>query len=272
VSRPYKPSYSGIGGLPDTKLCARPNRRVHRRDGNGARLHSFGVTENLPLPTRIRSWLSERGARFWATTLTVSAVGALFAGSQIARSFDQSVNWYTGFGQWLGALGSFAAAGVALWISVSDRRYNMADRARVERQRETDLQRRAGLVQVTAEMLGRREAVGPSFPAASVGIRNRRPDRIFDIEIVEFIHRGEATNLDIDMVNGFAVFPRRPEHEARFPMKAELRGIALTSDEMLVLYQPDHMPGTPADFVAVEYTDSFGSRWRVATDRSVTRI
>jgi hypothetical protein len=63
-----------------------------------------------------------RNARFWAVVIAALSIGALFAGSQIARNWGQDVNWYTGFGQWLGALGSFAAAAAALWIATTDRR------------------------------------------------------------------------------------------------------------------------------------------------------
>ena len=57
--------------------------------------------------------------RFWSVAIEIGSVGILFAGSQIAHNHRQSVEWYTGFGQWLGALSSFIAAGAALWISVS---------------------------------------------------------------------------------------------------------------------------------------------------------
>src|SRR6476620_7039219 len=114
--------------------------------------------------------------------------------------------------------------------------------------------------------MARRQAAGPSFGAASVGIRNRRSDRIFDIEVVKFIHNGVEIELDVDMVDGFAVFPRRPEHEDHFPMRNQLPGIALATDELLVLYQPGNIPDTPADYAAVRYTDPSGRRWQVDTD------
>ncbi|MCV7428069.1 hypothetical protein [Mycobacterium montefiorense] len=61
--------------------------------------------------------------------MTVVSVFALWAGSQIAHDRGQTVEWYAGFGQWLGGLGSLVAAGVALSIATGDRR---------ERQRERD--------------------------------------------------------------------------------------------------------------------------------------
>lgn len=221
---------------------------------------------------RVARFFSTRSVRFWAVTIPVGSVGALFIASQIAHDRGQSVDWYTGFGQWLGALGSFVAAGAALWISVSDRRRADAARQRVEDQEKTDLERQAGLVRVTAEMLGQRQAVGPGLSVGSVGIRNRRADRIFDIQVVRFIHHGQEMDIDIDMVNGFAVFPRRPEHESRFAFKSELDGITLAPDEWLVLYQQGSISGTPADYAAVRYTDTAGGRWEVDTDGSVTRV
>lgn len=217
-------------------------------------------------------FFSHRGHGFWAGTIAVVAVGALFVGSQIAHDRGQSVDWYAGFGQWLGALGSFVAAGAALWISATDRRRADAARQRVERQETADLERQAGLVRVTAEMLGQRQAVGPALPVGAVGIRNRRADRIFDVEVVKFIHGGQEMDIEVDRTNGFAVFPRRPEHENRFPVDAELPGVALATDEWLVLYQQDSLPNTPADYAAVRYTDVAGRRWEVDTEGAVTRV
>lgn len=74
----------------------------------------------------------------------VVPVAVLFVGSQIAHDRGQSVSWYTGFGQWLGALGSFTAAFAALWISVSDRH----DR---KQERDALAQAQANLVVVNVE-------------------------------------------------------------------------------------------------------------------------
>ncbi len=122
------------------------------------------VADKLPSP-RIRVALvtHTRSVLFWAVVIAAVSIGVLFAGSQIARDNGQSVDWYTGFGQWLGALGSFTAAGAALWISTSDRRHTMADRRRATIQQDADLKRQAGLVRVTAEMLNRRQPVGPGI-------------------------------------------------------------------------------------------------------------
>lgn len=233
---------------------------------------TVSTDDNTSWRNRVARFLSTRSILFWAVMVTFVSVGALFIGSQIAHDRGQSVDWYTGFGQWLGALGSFVAAGTALWISVTDRRRADVARQRVEDQEKADLERQAGLVRVTTEMLGQRQAVGPAVKVGAVGIRNRRADRIFDVEVVKFIHHGQEMNIDVDMVNGFAVFPSRPEHEKRFPFRSELLGITLAPDEWLVLYQQDSLPNTPADYTAVRYTDAAGRRWEVDTKGAITRL
>jgi len=206
---------------------------------------------------------------FWAAIITAVSVVGLLVGSQIAHDRGQSVGWYTGFGQWLGALGSFIAAGAALWISMSDRRHNMAERQRTEDRQDADLKRQAGLVQVTAKMFGKSQPIGPALPTASIGIRNRRTDRIFDIGVVKFIHHGEEMELTVGRVNGFAVSPRK---QKSYYFAEQLPGLALETDEWLVIYQQDTLPNTPADFASVRYTDSMGRRWEVDTEGAVTRL
>ena len=212
---------------------------------------------------RRRTWLHKRGVLFWVATLTAASVALLFIGSQIAVERGQSVYWYAGFGQWLGALASFIAACAALWIASSDRK-------RAVKQQNADLAREAGLVQVTAEMLGKAQLAGlPSIPTAAIGIKNRRTGRIFDIEVAKFIHGGEAMKLEIARLYGFAVHPPRAEEPC---FAAQLPALVLESDELLVLYQQDSLPDTPADFAAVRYTDSVGRRWEVDTEGKVTRL
>ena len=97
-----------------TELAAPPRRR---------QLHFCGMTEKRLRPdARIRAWLRARSVWFWAVPGTACSIFALWAGSQFARDRGQSVEWYTGFGQWLGAVGSLIAATVALWIATRDRK------------------------------------------------------------------------------------------------------------------------------------------------------
>ncbi|ULP36534.1 hypothetical protein MJO55_25690 [Mycolicibacterium rufum] len=203
-------------------------------------------------------------------------MAVLFIGSQIARAVGQDVDWYTGFGQWLGALASFAAAGAAVWIATTDRRRNDDTRAREQARHESDLAREAGLVQVTSEIFGRRQGAGPMLDAAGIGINNRRSDHVFDIKIAKLIHGGTAVPFDlksdVEFMNGWATSPVREKHETRFPQSHELRGITIHSDELLVIYQPSDLPNTVADYVAVDYTDRSGRRWQVDTDGAVKRL
>ncbi|NKW33288.1 hypothetical protein GS942_14280 [Rhodococcus hoagii] len=62
-----------------------------------------------------------RGPWIWVLYGTLVATWLSVAGTQIALESGQDVAWYSGFGQWLGALGSMIAAGVALWIATSER-------------------------------------------------------------------------------------------------------------------------------------------------------
>lgn len=136
-------------------------------------------------------------------------------------------------------------------------------------QQQADLKRQAGLVRVTAEMLSQRQPVPPNISRASIGIRNRRADRIFDIEVVKFIHHGQEMELTVEWVNGFTVFPLKQE---TYYFAEQLPGLALETDEFLVIYQQATLPNTPADFAAVRYTDSVGRRWAVDTEGAVTRL
>lgn len=94
------------------------------------------------LPTGTDHKAHHRKTQLRVAAWLVVPVVVLFIGSQIAHNSGQSVNWYAGFGQWLGALGSFTAAGAALWISVSDR-------GERKREREAEAQAQANLVVVT---------------------------------------------------------------------------------------------------------------------------
>lgn len=201
--------------------------------------------------------------------VTVVSVVILFVGSQVARWRGQNVDWYAGFGVWLGALGSVIAAGVALWIAVTERSRIDAERAHAEAREDADLARQAGLVRVTAEKLGRRQAVGPSIPHAALGVRNRRNERIFDIEVVRYVFQGNDIELEIAKVNGFTVFPTERKS---FYLDAQLPGLVLEPDQTLVIYQQGNLPDIPADYAAVEFTDPSGRRWRVDTEGEVQRL
>jgi hypothetical protein len=85
---------------------------------------------NKPPSCRDRAALffSKRSALFWAITITTALIAMLFVASQIAHDRGQNVEWYSGFGQWLGALGSLTAAAAALWIATRDRSERVRER------------------------------------------------------------------------------------------------------------------------------------------------
>lgn len=94
------------------------------------------IMTNDPLPacrSRIHNWIRSHGTLFWAVAITAILVVSLYAASQIAHDLGQSVDWYSGFGQWLGALGSFVAAGTALLIATRDRRERNRERVAADR-------------------------------------------------------------------------------------------------------------------------------------------
>lgn len=206
--------------------------------------------------------------------ITVAVVLVVYIGSQIAHDSGQSVEWYTGFGQWLGAIASFAAAATAVWIATADRRRADQIRADERNQENRDLARQAGLVSVTARTLGQRQPLGPAPGVPSVAILNRRSEPIFAVEIVKLVLRGEeqALPLELDMTNGFVLYPRPEKHKDRFPLAAEFEGITVEPDQLLGIHHPSGLPGGVADYVAVAYTDRSGRRWQVDTCGEVTRM
>lgn len=124
--------------------------------------------------------------------LGLVSIGCLFVGSQIAYEHGQSVAWYTGFGQWLGALGSFAAAGVALWISTSDRR----DR---ESERLAEEQTHARLVRMSLDWHDTRAAV-------TAKLHNYGALPVLDVELVDaaWSEHPEALGQPLTIAGGVA--------------------------------------------------------------------
>lgn len=212
--------------------------------------------------------LRQRGVWFWATVITIGSVLLLFVGSQIARSLGQDVDWYAGFGQWLGALGSLIAAGVALWIAVTGRREADAREKAEQDRQDADLARQAGLVQVAAKMLSRRQAAGPNYSHPGISVRNRRPDRIFEISVVRYMMLGKDVDMEVGDVGGIDLKPR---DRNGWYFGKELPTLVLESDHVLSIY-PKGGLDLPADYVAVEYTDSAGRRWRIDSEGEVTRL
>lgn len=179
---------------------------------------------------------------------------ALWGGTQAARAWGQSVGWYAGFGQWLGALGSLIAAVVALWIATSERRH-------ADQQRDADLARQASLVRVTSNW-SERDAGAP--PALRV--RNRRPDRIFEIETAWLAMDGvETIPLQLSSIE------LHPNPQGQRYAVSELPHLSVDPDAALLL-TPNETPDKPAEYAAIRYTDSSGRRWQVDTYGNVGRV
>ncbi|PPJ31863.1 hypothetical protein C5E45_32760 [Nocardia nova] len=209
----------------------------------------------------------------WTAVGTTAAVLLLWAGTQLAKATGQSVEWYTGFGQWLGALGSLVAAVVALWISTTDRQ--RADRAQQDArdEAERDLAREAGLVRVTSgqfSALLAGVARGGTLPG--IAVENRRNSRIYDIEYARIASHGVAIPDPT-----FLRYVKFRAGKAGDAQKIEsLRVIGLEPDHLLTAYlttsaENSAPPDEPPEYVAVRYTDQSGRRWEVDTDRGPGR-
>ena len=200
-----------------------------------------------------RDWIRRKGVWFWAVLVTAASVAFLWAGSQFATG--QDVDWYTGFGQWLGSL---IAAGVAFWIAVSDRR-------RRDRQHDADLAREAGLVRVVGQRLSKIQPAVLSIPQSGIRISNRRSTRIFEVSVEQFVYQGREIRLEIDSID---IHPRKRE---LIIQPDSLPNLHIEPDETLTIFAKG-LPGCPADYVAVLYTDSSGLRWRVDSEGEVERL
>jgi hypothetical protein len=199
---------------------------------------------------------------FWLATSTVIAVALLTAGTIAANRLDQSVEWYAGVGQWLGALGSLLAAITALWIATTDRRRADKLREAERRDREADLLREAGLVRVRFEEVPRRQQIsGRAFGEPGIGISNRRADRIFDVELHTVTINGEDFRFDVETisVDGGPAARGTLAHRVIEPHQ-----------ELLLFAEISAYNGKT--FSAVRYTDQHGRRWQVDTAGAVAKV
>lgn len=224
------------------------------------------------LAARVRAVASARGVWFWTAFGTVSAVLLLWAGSQLAKANGQNVDWYTGFGQWLGALGSLIAAVVALWIATTDRQ--RADQARRAEREEADkdLAREAGLVRVETGHMKAAVVVMPTDSRPGIAIDNRRSSCIYDIEVVRIVKEG-AVIPDPEFHRQIRVQPSKSEWA---PHYSSLKYFALEPNHLVMVYPkgPAENQGEmdePPEYVAVRYTDQSGRRWEVDSDGGPAR-
>ncbi len=230
------------------------------------------MVDKPTLKARTGSWLNSRGTRFWAIASATVAVSLLFIGSQIAHDRGQSVNWYTGFGQWLGALGSFIAAGVALWISVNDRHDRLSELRAEE-------QARARLVRVSAGWL-------PSRAAVEVRVENYGPLPVLDVELVaaEWSQHPQARWIALNTGQ-----PNPPEYTFSPLLKPRQSNDDLFIEVLVLAVQfvdsdtnqplatpnprtanfgvPTYLPIDLSEVaIRVRFTDASGTLWETATD------
>ncbi|WP_063001508.1 hypothetical protein [Nocardia mikamii] len=202
----------------------------------------------------------------WTATGTSVAVLLLWGGTQLAKANGQNVDWYTGFGQWLGALGSLIAAVVALWIATTDRQHTERARQAERDEVAADRAREAGLVFVVAKKLMTDDSVTPVTLEAGVYVKNWRNSRIFDLEISRFVQDGVVVD-DLKFKRRIILYPN-PGGVAE---KLELLPVlSLQTDQTLSLF-PKDLPDVPAEYVALRYTDETGRRWEVDTNGGPAR-
>jgi uncharacterized membrane protein YeaQ/YmgE (transglycosylase-associated protein family) len=220
-----------------------------------------------PSPEPSQSWFQQHRLWWWTAVGIVGSVLLLLVGSQLARWWGQDVYWYTGFGQWLGAIGGIIAAIVALYIATSDRREAGRVRREEHEERENDLKREAALVRVLARRLNM-TTIG--YPEAYCGVlvTNRRVNPIFDLELTRFVSSGSAVT-DPELLRAKI----HPKDERTPPIRFlnQIQFVRLVTDQQIALALKGHAD-TPADYVAVRYTDTAGHRWQVDTKGDVVRI
>jgi hypothetical protein len=209
-----------------------------------------------------------RGVRFWAVIITAASVIVLFAGSQIAHDRRQTVEWYTGFGQWLGALASFIAAGVALWIAVSDRRNNLKDR-RLDAESAAEAQAALIVVKVADPLQGTK---------FRIDVRNYSDHPILDIEFewakysrapkakaVPQLSHGPGRVLDHDR-SVYSIWVDFIDESTKKSL------IGDTFDNTYQEWTGPNLPDPTAVSAGVRFRDANGLRWRQDTEGTVTRL
>ncbi|MUM19715.1 hypothetical protein FZI91_21805 [Mycobacterium sp. CBMA271] len=173
----------------------------------------------------------------------------VFVGTQIAVWVGQDVNWYTGFGSWLGAIASVFAAVVALGIATSDRR--RADRQRTidSDERNEALRRQASLVRATATH------------GDLIKVCNWRSSRIFNIEI---------TNVDIGGSNRLktigSIRVRMNDGSDQISWwRTPLETLVLKPNQeaWIAVELAERYRLDTADKVAVRYNDEAGRSWEI---------
>lgn len=171
--------------------------------------------------------------------------------------------WYTGFGQWLGALGSLIAAAVALGIATTDRRQAAKLRQAEQDDRAADLAREAGLVRVQISEIRVGSNVSRSLKAWVVTVRNWRKSRLFEVELTTIKAAGMEKPPEIRLYRKW----NADGTEGRVP-DGDLEFTPISHGEALRLFPEGE---TVLEYAAVRYTDDTGSRWEVDSETLTAR-
>lgn len=191
---------------------------------------------------------------------TVFAVLVLWGGTQLAIARGQDVAWYTGFGQWLGALGSLIAAAVALGIATTDRRQAAKLRTAEQDDRDADLAREAGLVRIQIEHV--QDGV-PQMPVKAITVRNWRQSRLFEVELVRIAVTSAQTKAEIGSVR-----MHFPNGRSWGVNKHDVKLTPIDHGMTLWVFP---MNGAVPKYGALQYTDEAGRRWEVDTKGIIAR-
>ncbi|MGC5027443.1 hypothetical protein ACLQ3K_22065 [Tsukamurella sp. DT100] len=209
----------------------------------------------------------------WAAGIVAVSVVGLVAGSQIARWAGQDVDWYTGFGQWLGAIASILAAGAALWIATSDRR--RADRLARERQDEDDEKERIRLERVAALVRVEHGTTVPQFgEAVFIQIINMRSETIVDVQITEYVIEGHNwATTEQWLSDHVRRIPRTPDGAPR-PLNSDIpaNSAVIRHAAEVPESDPAFVPRKVPELVVVTYLDSAGLQWQVDSTGRAERI
>lgn len=207
-----------------------------------------------------------RGVWFWWIVGTLVSVLLLWGGTQVAIGRGQSVDWYSAFGQWLGALGSLIAAGAALWIATTDRRRADDQRQAQRDEEDEDLAREAGLVRVEIAELRVPNAVTPADTAPGISVTNWRRSPVFDLRLERVVVQGETieepefrrcgvhSDDAVKMIHGADHLSRR-----------------VIATRTIVTLFPTRSSDALVEYAALRYTDETGRRWEIDSASRLAR-
>ena len=223
------------------------------------------ANEPLPRGPRLFEWICRRSTLFWAIAITVVLVAALFVSSQIAHDRHQSVDWYTGFGQWLGALASFVAAGAALWIATRDREYRALEQ-------RAEQEAHARLIVVSLDQPGGSHGY---FPVGVSNFGTRAVlDVAFDTATSDLFPSGTRAKIYDEASREIAILDcDRSRHQFSFAFVDEESDEPVLRGKLgslgVYAYDPIDLSGFEA---WIRFRDADGVRWRRSSSGKVERL